>query len=117
MGYTVSNYERETLISFNEAEGTADMTTYNQAWIRKFDRLCEENPEQFKRVDWDTQKLDGKVISKRYTFPKRFITIRTKDVKRELTEEQRARLRAFGRESRKRQLVAANRQTDARSRY
>ncbi len=36
--------------------------------------------------------LKGEVVAKRYSFPKRFITIRSKDVKRELTEEQKAEL-------------------------
>lgn len=50
----------------------------------------EQNTEQFKpgRVE----KYKGKVVAKRYSFPKRFITIRSKDVKRNLTDEQRAEL-------------------------
>lgn len=93
MRYSLNGYERETLISFNEAEDMADITAYSPAWIRKFDKLCKENPEQFKCKEWDTQRLDGRIIAKRYEFPKRFISIRTKDVKRELTDEQREQAR------------------------
>lgn len=89
MGYSLSAYERATIISFNEEEERAVVTTASPVWMRKLDRLCEENPEQFSCEEWDTQRLDGKIIQKRYTFPKRFITIRSRDRKWELTEEQR----------------------------
>lgn len=93
MGYSLNGYERETLISFNEAEDTADITAYSQAWIRKFDKLCKENPEQFKCKEWDTQRLDGRIIAKRYEFPKRFISIRTKDKISNMSDEQREQAR------------------------
>lgn len=54
------------------------------------DRLVEQNPEQF--CPGRVETYQGEIVAKRYTFPKRFITIRSKDVKRELTEEQRAEL-------------------------
>ena len=87
MGYSLSAYERATIISFNEEEERAVVTTASPVWMRKLDRLCEENPEQFSCEEWDTQRLDGKIIQKRYTFPKRFITIRSRD--RVYTEEQK----------------------------
>jgi len=50
----------------------------------------------------EIHKLDDKRnIRKRYSFPKRFITIRSKDVKRELTDEQRAELAEHMKERRK----------------
>lgn len=101
MGYSLSAYERATIISFNEEEERAVVTTASPVWMRKFDRLCEENPEQFSCEEWDTQRLDGKIIQKRYTFPKRFITIRSRDRKQELTEEQRQIIGRRLRENRK----------------
>ena len=89
MGYSLSAYERATTVNFNEEEERAVVITASPVWMRKLDRLCEENPEQFSCEEWDTQRLDGKIIQKRYTFPKRFITIRSRDRKQELTEEQR----------------------------
>lgn len=89
MGYSLSAYERATTVNFNEEEERAVVITASPVWMRKLDRLCEENPEQFSCEEWDTQRLDGKIVQKRYTFPKRFITIRSRDRKQELTEEQR----------------------------
>ena len=44
-------------------------------------------PENFREVKKETYQ--GKVIAKDYTFPKRFLSVRTKDIKRNLTDEQR----------------------------
>lgn len=49
-----------------------------------------QNPEQFKTGRMETCK--GEVVAKRYLFPKRFITIRSKGMKRELPDEQREQL-------------------------
>lgn len=88
MAYRLSRYEQETIVNFNAAEDTAELYTADPVWIRKLDKLVEQNPEQFRAGE--TEHLEGKVIAKRYAFPKRFITIRSKDVKRSLTDEQRA---------------------------
>lgn len=88
----LSRYEQEVTIGFNAEEDTAEIYTADPVWIRKLDKLVEGNPEQFK--PGSVEKYQGKVISKRYTFPKRFITIRSKDMKRDLTDEQRAEIAA-----------------------
>ena len=51
------------------------------------DKLLEQNPDQFRlrRVE----RIKGEVVSKEYIFPKRFVSIRSRDIKRVLTEEQR----------------------------
>ena len=90
MAYRLSRYEQETIINFNAEEDTAEIYTADSVWIRKLDKLVEQNPEQF--GPGRTELLEGEVIAKRYSFPKRFITIRSKDVKRKLTDEQRAEL-------------------------
>lgn len=41
-------YEQEVTIGFNAAEDTADLYTADPVWIRKLDKLVEQNPEQFK---------------------------------------------------------------------
>ncbi len=86
----LSGYEQEVTIIFNAVDETAEIYTANPVWTRKMDKLVEQNPKQFKleRVG----KCEGKIISKSYSFPKKFITIRSKETKRELTEEQRAEL-------------------------
>lgn len=88
MGYSLTRYEQEVIINFNAEDETATIYTANPVWIRKMDKLVEQNPEQFEM--YRQEKLDGRIISKAYKFPKRFVSIRSKDVKRELTEEQRA---------------------------
>ena len=86
----LSRYEQEVTIGFNAAEDTAELYMADPVWMRKFDKLVEQNPEQFKPGMAETYK--GEVVAKRYSFSKRFITIRSKDVKRELTDEQRVEL-------------------------
>ena len=85
-----SKYEQETVISFNAADNTADIYTADPAWMNKLDKLVEKNPEQFGVVE--TRKQGSRIVSKRYSLPKRFLTIRSKDVKRELTEKQKTEL-------------------------
>lgn len=88
--YHLLKIEQEVMISFNAAEDTADLYTADPVWMRKLDKLVEQNPEQFKPGRAETYK--GEIVAKRYSFPKRFITIRSKDIKRELTDDQRAKL-------------------------
>jgi hypothetical protein len=77
--YKLSNWERETIISFNDDEKTAEVYTCNYAWMRKMDKLCEEFPETFvlKRQD---------AHSKTYDIPKKFVAIRKPRI---LTDEQK----------------------------
>ena len=86
----LSRYEQEVTIGFNAAGDTAELYTADPVWMRKLDKLVAQNPEQFRSGRAETYK--GEVVAKRYSFPKRFITIRSKDVKRELTDEQRTEL-------------------------
>lgn len=90
MAAGMTRQEQETVISFNAAEDTAELYTADPVYIRKMDKLTEKNPEQFKLGRVETYQ--GEIVAKRYIFPKRFLSIRSKDVKRELTEEQRKEL-------------------------
>ena len=83
----LSRYEQEVIINFNGEEEHASLYTANLVWIRKMDKLLEQNPDQFRlrRVE----RIKGEVVSKEYIFPKRFVSIRSRDIKRVLTEEQR----------------------------
>ena len=87
MAYSLSRYEQEVIINFNAEEDTATLYTANPQWIRKLDRLVEQNPEQFGM--YRQEKMDGRAVSKTYRFPKRFITVRSKDKKSGMTEEQK----------------------------
>jgi hypothetical protein len=88
--YHQSKHEQDVTIGFNAAEGTAEIYTADPVWIRKMDRLVRQNPEQFRPGKVETYQ--GEVVAKRYTFPKRLITIRSKE--RRLTDEQRAEMAA-----------------------
>ena len=88
--YHQSKYEQEVTIGFNAAEDTAEIYTADPVWIRKMDKLAQQNPEQFRPGKVETYQ--GEIVAKRYTFPKRLISIRSKE--RRLTEEQRAELAA-----------------------
>ena len=93
--YHLSKVEMETIIGFNAAEETAELYTADPVWMRKLDKLVAQNPEQFKPGRVDT--CQGEIVAKRYTFPKRFVSIRSKDVRPNLTDKQRAELAArFG---------------------
>ena len=83
--------EQEVMISFNAAEDTAELYTADPVMIRKMDKLVEDNTEQFSgKVH---SMYQGEVYAKKYFFPKRFVTIRTKDIKRNVSEEQREKAR------------------------
>jgi hypothetical protein len=86
----LSRYEQEVIINFSAADDVVELYAADPVWVRKLDKLAEQNPGQFKVGR--SEQCEGTVIAKRYTFPKRFITIRSKDVKRELTDEQREKL-------------------------
>lgn len=45
MSYTLSLYERETIINFNEAESTAGIYTHNVALRNKLLKLSQTEPE------------------------------------------------------------------------
>ena len=85
--FHLSRIEQETVINFNAAEESVDLHTSDPAWLHKMDKLVEKNPEQFKLIRVD--KCQGEIVAKRYIIPKRFVTIRSGDKKRELTDEQR----------------------------
>jgi len=72
----LSRAEQEVVINFNLDEDTASIYTAYPKWINKFDRLCKANPAEFTCTA--VHEIDGKVISKEYTFPKRLVSIRTK---------------------------------------
>ncbi len=87
MAYSLTAVERESVITFNSAEENADIYASDPVWIRKFDKLVEQNPEQFKVIQ--EFKCEGKVVARRYTFPKSFLTVRSKKRKVHLTDEQK----------------------------
>jgi len=74
--------ERETILTYNEADGYWEIYTGVQSHIRKFDKLNYE----VTNVDYYE---DGTVAGKFYKVPKKAISFRDPSKKRNLTDEQR----------------------------
>lgn len=89
MGYTLNGYERETIITYNEAEKDAVIYTASPVIMRKLEKLEARNPELFREEVHERQFYQGELVSKRWKFPKDLLTIRSGYVR--MTEEQRAR--------------------------
>lgn len=52
----LTNYERETIVNFNEGEDTASVYTHNKPLRRRLEQLAQERPEEcrlFKVSHWD----------------------------------------------------------------
>jgi len=82
----LEKFEMETSIWFSKASTKANLSTFDQTWVRKMDKLCEEYPGEFKVSRNIT--LDGKDVGKEYTFNKKYINVR-KPTTRKLTEKQK----------------------------
>lgn len=78
-------YEQETIILFNEAEKTASVYTHNRALIRKLEKLAEDRPD-----DCRLKRKDPENRAAEYIVPKKWIKI---NAPRQLSEEEKARLR------------------------
>lgn len=90
MAYTLTQYERETVLTMNEADTEATFYTCSPVWIRRLDKLCTERPESFRELTERRETLEGQTIAKTYLFPKEFLKVRPG---RNLSEEQRQKLR------------------------
>ena len=78
-------YEQETIILFNEAEKTASVYTHNRALIRKLEKLAEDRSD-----DCRLKRRDPENRAAEYIVPKKWIKI---NAPRQLSEEEKARLR------------------------
>ena len=55
MPMKLTNVERETVVTFNQAEQTANIYTHNPAWKDWLLELCQSHPEQVRQTaanDW-----------------------------------------------------------------
>ena len=66
--YKLTKLEKETIITFNEAENHAELYTCNKPIMKRLEKLCCERPEIFRFIREDC-------ISKEYHFPKSCIKI------------------------------------------
>lgn len=83
--------EQETTISFYRDGKLVDVWTSDTTMMTKFDRKCVESPEDYKCIEVG-KSLDGLLTNKRYTIKnKKLVSFRSATVKREMTDEQRAK--------------------------
>lgn len=65
----ITNYEKETIITFNESESDCEIYTYNQKLIRKISERCERNNKLYQKVSED--QFGGYT----FRFPKALLTV------------------------------------------
>lgn len=81
--------EQETVIQFNRSDEHATVYSSDSTMITKLDRLCKSSPDYFKMTKAERDK-DGHIISKFYSVAnKSLISLRSKIMERNLTEEER----------------------------
>lgn len=81
--------EQELSILIEPTSQNAKIYTSIPGSIRKFDKLCSENPTDWKCTN--ISKAGGEMFGKSYECPKEFITFRTKrPAVKPMTEGQRA---------------------------
>ena len=85
MGYTVNTEEQEVVINFGRNDEYATAYVTDRTWMTKFDHRVEENPKDYEVLK--EHIVDGFVVGKTYRFPKKYITLRSKD--RTVSEEQK----------------------------
>jgi len=91
MDYKLKNFERETIINYNDETKIADIYTCNAAMIRKMDEKVEKYPEHFWLVREDS-------CSKTYQCEKKLVSIRNPVI---LSEEKKKALADRLREARR----------------
>ncbi len=87
----LTNYERETMVNFNEAESAASVYTHNKALRRRLAQLAQERPEECRLV-----KITRWGEAAEYCIPKSWVKIKPPRI---LTEEQRLALVERGKNS------------------
>jgi len=63
MAYTRA--EQETSIVWDEEEKVARIYTASPVSMRRLDRLCEEYPEEYRRI-WEEKDKEGRVTAAKY---------------------------------------------------
>ena len=66
---SLSRYEKETIINYNETDGPASVYTFNAALQRKLDKLAQTSPNEVKCVNCSPEKC------KEYLVPKNWVKV------------------------------------------
>jgi hypothetical protein len=83
---SISKYEQETSLWYNNAETEAICYTYNKKLMNKLDKYCIEYPKNYKLKR--EVIIDGEKVGKEYIFSKQYISIR-KPSSRIMSEDQK----------------------------
>lgn len=86
--YHLTNYERETIINFNEGEDVASVYTHNKALRRRLEQLAQERPEECK-----LHKVTHRGECAEFYCPKSWLRINPPRNAAPLTEEQKQQRR------------------------
>lgn len=81
----LTNYERETILNFNEGENTASVYTHSRALRRKLDKLSADRPEECRLV-----KTSHGGEATEYCIPKKWVKI---SPPRQISQAQREKMR------------------------
>ena len=90
---TLSKYERETVIIYNEEEQSATISTLSPVMMRKLRKLAEQSPAEV-----ELEEVPGGGV--KCVVPKKYVSVR-KPKKLKLTKEQAERMAEAMRERRK----------------
>lgn len=86
----LSHDEKETCICIAYDDTFASLTTNDNTWISKMKTCFQINKQEFICVQQSDEK-SGEIYSYTFTFPKKYVSIRSKKVERKaFTEEQKA---------------------------
>ena len=85
MAVNLTLEEQEIIVSYAGRPDTFSVYTSFPHWMKKLDRYCEENPDQWKKVKeyWN----DDRRVAASYEADRDLFTLRLK--KRQVSEEQR----------------------------
>lgn len=81
---SLTKYEMETIINFNEEEQMAEVYTYNKSMKRKLEKYSKEKQEECKMV-----KIGNDNNAVKYLVPKKWIKIYPPRKTKSLTEEEK----------------------------
>lgn len=80
--------EREVVIRFNTDDETANIYTSDYSYMTKLDKLCENNPAEWRGIH--TEYHSGDIVGKFYECPYHLISFRKGSTQRTMTDEQKA---------------------------
>lgn len=61
---SISQYEKETIVNFNEDESEATIYTYNKSLLRKLQKFSKEFPEFCKKTGSDEYGMEQYIVRK-----------------------------------------------------